>query len=624
MTLGQQEINHHPLLATVLALQQAGHHSQAIQMLADQDPYFYDQVEMKALYGVLTHFSQAMITRTPALCYIQALLYRRMGQFQQATQLLATVKAAYAAAHQYQGVVHCTLEQARLAQQQGDFQRTRHYIQTEIQPLLNQHLPSALRLQAHCLLQLAESWLGEGERALAHTYTKQALALYVESDDRYGQLLAELWLARRALDAGEYGIVRRHLYNAQQHMTGESLGTLAEAALLHSELLLAWYQRSLEKALQSAQSYLSLADTEPYSQHRLEARLLLGNLYRELRQYRTATSWYTETGTLIEQLDYPAYSARLQAEIAWLYLLEGQISAARALLDGPIRKVPAEMATGEQQAAVACPKLCLTQMRRQVVRAITHLLDGEWQQADALLDEALLVYRGRGDELTVCALQLYRGYSALHQANSQMMLQQLEPAFRWLATHQIATFPDWWHPKILAEVCSHALLCNLYPELVEQILVKHLGKASLPALKLMEKTDDIELRRQIYRLQQVIRGYNVSSLEQVRDSPNKQVIQELLGQGDLCAETYHELENELMTAHHRQYPNPTIIAVFGLYIKGRSRAEIAKTLSCSLENVRNYITLIYQHFELPAQRFQSREARKQKLIEVARTRGFIY
>ena len=112
----------------------------------------------------------------------------------------------------------------------------------------------------------------------------------------------------------------------------------------------------------------------------------------------------------------------------------------------------------------------------------------------------------------------------------------------------------------------------------------------------------------------------------IRDSssPNKQVIEELLGQGELCAETYHELENELMTAHNRQSPNPTIIAVFGLYIKGWTRAEIAKTLACSSENVRNYITLIYQHFDLPVERFRNREARKQKLIEVARVRGFIY
>lgn len=628
MTLGQYEINRHPLLATVLALQQAGHYGQASQVLADQDPYFYDQVEIKVLYGVLAHFPQPLIAQKPALCYVQALFCRRMGQVQQATQLLTAAKAAYAATNQHQGVIHCTLALARLAHQQGDVQSAHRYLQTEVQPLLDLHFCPAHRLRAHCALQMAESWLAQDALALANTYAQQALTLYAGAGDRYGQLLAELWLARCALDKGAYATVRHHLDNAQRQMTPAPLGALAEAALRHGELLLAWYQRALEDALQGTQSYLRVADTEPYSSDRIEARLLLGNLYRELRQYRTAASWYAETGALIEQLGYPNYGARLQAEIAWLHILEGQLSVARALLDAPtsstVEGIGAAQAPTQQPPRPEPQQGSLAQTKRQVVRAVLHLLDREWRQADARLDEAMAVYEGRGEWLALCVLRLYRGYSALQQGDASTMLQQFELAFQWLAAQQIATFPHWWHPKILAEVCSHALLCNLYPGLIEQILVKRLGKASLPSLKLLEKTDDIELRRRVHRLQQIIRGFSVSTLNQVSGGPNRQVIQELLGQGDLCAETYHELEHELMTAHHRQCPNPTIIAVFGLYIKGRTRAEIAKTLACSLENVRNYITVIYQHFDLPAQRFQGREARKQKLIEVARARGFIY
>lgn len=628
MTLGQHEISRHPLLATVLALQHAGHYGQASQVLADQDPYFYDQVELKVLYGVLAPFPQALIAQKPALCYVQALFARRMGQFQQATQLLLDAKATYAAANQHQGVVHCSLELARMAQQQGNAQSARHYLQTEVQPLLEEKLRPAHRLQAHYALQMADSWLAQGNLAVAHSFAQQALTHYADNGDCYGQLLAELWLTRRALQAGAYDTAHRHLAKAQQQITAAPLGTLAEAALRHNELLMAWYQRALETALQSAESYLSVADTEPYSRDRIEARLLFGNLYRDLRQYNTATSWYAETNAMIEQLGYPTYGTRLQAEIAWLHILEGQIPAARALLAESRQDLQKGITTNQEPVrqpqtleAQPCPRV---QTRLQVAQAMLHLLDGEWAQANALFDETLAVYAERGDWLTVCALRLYRGYSALHQGDTSTVLRQLEPAFRWLAAQQLTTFPHWWHPKILAEVCSHALLCDLYPEIVEQILVTHLGKTSLPSLKLLEKTDDIELRRQVFRLQQIIRGFSVSTLDQVRDSPNKQVIQELLSQGELCAETYHELESELMTAHNRQYPNPTIIAVFGLYIKGWTRAEIAQTLACSLENVRNYITLIYQHFDLPAERFQSRESRKQKLIEVARERGFIY
>lgn len=628
MTLGQDEISRHPLLATVLALQQVGDYDQASQLLADQDPYFYDQVAIKLFYGVLAHFPQPFVAQKPALCYVQALFARRMGEFQQATQLLLDAQATYAATNQHQKVVHCGLELARLAQQRGDAVHAHHYLQTGVQPLLGQQLRHALRLQAHYALQMADYWLGQGNLTVAHTYAQQALTHYADSGDHDGQVLAELWLARCALHVGEYGKGRHHLENAQEQITAAPLGALTEAALLHSKLLLAWYERALDAALQTAYNYLNVANIEPYSRHRIEARLLLGNLHRDLRQYQAAMSWYAETNTMIEHIGYPTYSARVRAEIIWLHILEGQLPTARALIAGGSPQPREGAATNEtcisQPLRLAEPQCHGEQIRLQVARAMVHLLDGEWAQANTIFDETLAVYAEQGDWLTVCALRLYRGYSALHQGDTNMILRQLEPAFRWLTTQQLTTFPHWWHPKILAEVCCHALLCNLYPAIVEQILVTQLGKVSLPSLKLLEKIDDIEVRRQIYRLQQIIRGFSASTLDQVRDSPNKQVIEELLGQGELCAETYHELENELMTAHNRQSPNPTIIAVFGLYIKGWTRAEIAKTLACSSENVRNYITLIYQHFDLPVERFQNREARKQKLIEVARARGFIY
>jgi DNA-binding NarL/FixJ family response regulator len=175
----------------------------------------------------------------------------------------------------------------------------------------------------------------------------------------------------------------------------------------------------------------------------------------------------------------------------------------------------------------------------------------------------------------------------------------------------------------LAEVCTHALLSNLYPALVEKILVQQLGKASLPFLKLLDTTDDIELRRQALRLQQMISG-GANPAAHLPASLSKRVIEELLAQGHLRAEAYRELETELMTAANRLTPNPTIIAVFGLYVQGWTRADIAAELQCSTENVRNYITIIYNHFGLPAYRFHKREARRQKLIDVAQTRGFIY
>ena len=97
----------------------------------------------------------------------------------------------------------------------------------------------------------------------------------------------------------------------------------------------------------------------------------------------------------------------------------------------------------------------------------------------------------------------------------------------------------------------------------------------------------------------------------------------LLCNGELQAERYPYLEQELMTANYRRLPNVTLLAVFGLYINGVSRNEIATQLECSIENVRNYITQIYRHFGIAARAFSTRRARWQRLVEIARERGFI-
>ena len=369
---------------------------------------------------------------------------------------------------------------------------------------------------------------------------------------------------------------------------------------------MAWHQRAFATALPLAEQYLTVANARSYSLEQIEARLLLGNLHRDIGDYQLAHSWYVDANTVIEQIGYQGYLPRLQAELAWLYLLEGEFSVARAVVE---QEMPTTLPI--QRAAL------------QVILAVLEMLDGEWEAADDLLAEAAAFYTKAGNRLGLCTLQLYRAYNALHQDKTMVALQQLEEALRWLRKQELTAFPQWWHPKILAEVCTHALLSNLYPELVEQILVQHLGKTSLPFLKLLDTTADIELRRRALRLQQRIMGSG-DPVTHLSAGANKRVIEELLDQGNLRAEAYRELEAELMTATNRLTPNPTIIAVFGLYVKGWSRAEIAEELECSTENVRNYITIIYNHFGLPAFRFHKREARRQKLIEVAQARGFIY
>ncbi|MCB0111745.1 MAG: response regulator transcription factor, partial [Caldilineaceae bacterium] len=75
------------------------------------------------------------------------------------------------------------------------------------------------------------------------------------------------------------------------------------------------------------------------------------------------------------------------------------------------------------------------------------------------------------------------------------------------------------------------------------------------------------------------------------------------------------------TAQRRGRPNPVLLAVFGLYLDGATVKEIAQTLQRAPSSIRNYITLIYQIFELEADDYPSLQVRRSHLVELARIRG---
>ena len=638
----EHESNLYPWLTRIFALQQAGRYTQAVEDLASQDACIYDTIDLHYFYKLLLNFPQAWLstavdqpTELPmnllanqkplgtadqsadpsaplptvvkaGFHYLQAIWLWRNGQLLEANWHLTQAKLAYVTCEQPQGAVRATLALARLAHPQEGWPLAHRYLFDEVQPFFAQQQVDDPILQAHCYLQMAEVVRDQGDWSTATHYAHQALNCYQTLHHAYGQVLIHIWLVSYALHCGDRPAAQTHLQAAQEQAVRANLGQPVEAQLLYGELLMAWHQRAFATALPLAEQYLTVANARSYSLEQIEARLLLGNLYRDIGDYQLAHSWYVDANTVIEQIGYQGYLPRLQAELAWLYLLEGEFSVARAVVE---QEMPTTLPI--QRAAL------------QVILAVLEMLDGEWEAADDLLAEAAAFYTKAGNRLALCTLQLYRAYNALHQDKTMAALQQLEEALSWLRKQGLTAFPQWWHPKILAEVCTHALLSNLYSELVEQILVQHLGKTSLPFLKLLDTTADIELRRRALRLQQRITGSG-DPVAHLSASPSKWVIEELLDQGNLRAEAYRELEAELMTAANRLTPNPTIIAVFGLYVKGWTRAEIAKELQCSTENVRNYITIIYNHFALPAFRFHKREARRQKLIEVAQARGFIY
>jgi len=91
----------------------------------------------------------------------------------------------------------------------------------------------------------------------------------------------------------------------------------------------------------------------------------------------------------------------------------------------------------------------------------------------------------------------------------------------------------------------------------------------------------------------------------------------------LCRDALPALQRRFTTAQQRNKPNPVLLAVFGLYVQGATVKEIATQLQRAPSSVRNYITTLYQIFELPLNNASGLQARRKQLRMLAQQQGFI-
>lgn len=205
----------------------------------------------------------------------------------------------------------------------------------------------------------------------------------------------------------------------------------------------------------------------------------------------------------------------------------------------------------------------------------------------------------------------------------QKLSQEFVQAIGWLAQRHTDYAPFWWHPALLSELCAQALALDLYPEVVERIFLNHLRAAGKDALRTLLYTTTPAIAQRAYRLLHALGDAVTDLVAHLPAGTAKTMLAALLQSGKLIPATYPRLEQELMTAAHRPKPNPTLMAVFGLYVNGASRGEIAEQLECSLPNVRNYITAIYDHFGIKTTGFATQRARWKALVAMAKEQGFM-
>ena len=541
------------------------------------------------------------------LCYVEGLLLARQGDIQAAIKRLERARFSYTIADpQVNQAVRCSLELARLYCSREHFQAAYHHLQTEVEPLIAKGKVTDPALCARFYLRMAELTPDIGLLPATATYARQALKHYRAVGDRIGELRALLRLILPLRHQGEFAEAATHLTLAQECLSDGMMTDLDRARVLNAEIHFHWYRGQLATALPLAEAYVALADRVPTSNFRVYARMLLGNLHRDLGHFDAAAQWYTHARQLIIELDYPLYTPWVDAQEAWQALVQGQWQQARTLI----------------YAALQTADLGQT-MSFQVTLALLHLQAGQVVVAERLVAEALAYYEQSGDELAACTLYAYQALIAHRRGQAETRRQGLTQAFGWLNRQHFDYLPLWWHPDHMSELCVQALALDLYPETAERILLTHLRTAGKEALRRLHNIGTPAAAQRAYRLLQALGDTAADLVAHLPDERAKRVLLTLLDSGQLLPAAYPRLEQALMTAAHHPKPNPTLLAVFGLYVNGIDREEIAEQLGCSLPTVRNYITAIYEYFGLKANDFVTRRARWKQLVTRAKECGFI-
>ena len=594
------------LYEQVVAALTAQHYEQAAALLAEHIHLLLEIFPGTQLRHLMVRMEAELAPPNADLLYSEATLMLRAGHFESAIVQLQQAQVLYWKAKRQVQAIRCTVDIARSYFNQVNYQMAIHYLTDEAKPLLDQSTQVPAVVRADYLLQMANLATDTGHLEASTEYARQALDYYIRSGNLPGQFRSQLRIARNDMQCGNYLEAQSRLQLIRQYFHIGKLGAPSEGLLLNAEIHLRWYQHQLDAALRLTQLYLKLADHEqlPYAQ--VYARILSANLYRDKHDYIRAKEWYDETERLLNKLEFYFYQPWLDAQRAWLFILQGELA----------------------QAEVHCAQALLTtdwgqQMSFQVEKAVIHLLQGQIEHAENLLQQSLIFYENSGDRLASCAIRIYLAYAAIQRHDSNSLLGHLEASFVPMAELQIDALPYWWHPEVVAEVCCQAIVADLHPMMVKGIITKRLGQHSAPALTKLLDADDLDIRNQAQLLLNTVTGQTVTLLEHLEECPAKQVLLELLGKGYLLVDGYSRLEAELTTAKLRRSPNVTLMAVFVLHTRNVKRTVIAKRLGCSIENVRNYITRIYQQFGLPMKGFRSREERRQRLVAIARERGYI-
>ncbi len=593
-------------LEEVRAVLQNERFQEAGRLMAESIEMLLDGASLSSIRSLLTMFPTRQFEEDAYLRFVEGMIYVRRGRPTEALNLLERARFSFVHTERdYGRAVVCALEMSRVRQSHDDFRTAYYHLYDEVAPLISAGLVQDPLARGQYFLRLAELAPDMGKLQESNETAAKALRIFRDVGDMAGQFRALARLATTACEVGDLYEAESKIDLAAQCLANGDLGKNAQARLLNLRLHLAWYQGNLERALRLAEDFRNLADVEQFPIYRLYARILTGNLLRGLGRFQEAGRWYAETQELIHKLGHERYQPWLDVQVGWLSALAGRLDEARALVQSALQ-------TSDLGQA----------MSFKVFLAVVNILDGHLGVAQTLLNESHTFYTASGDELSVCAIGFYQALVALHLGDETTTLELLTRSLGWMDRQRIDYFPHWWHPGLIAEACAFAAVAPCCGDTGERLMLRRLRREAAPALRRYVLDADPNRRQHARRLLRVLGVSPMDVLDGVRKESVRSVLEEHLLDGRLRWEGFHELWSELVSANHRRTPNPSMVAVFALFVNGASRREIAGRLGCAASTVRNHITVIYHHFGLPDPGGQ-RHIRQDRLVEIACERGFI-
>ncbi len=525
------------------------------------------------------------------------------GKLDQALVYAEAARALYNDTGRVGGEVLACLLLAQIHHRREDLGAAMLYTE-EVSTLLTRYpaLPPDVQAEAYFgLARLAPDvgWLSQGLH-----FGQQALHYYEQSRHVGGQLNAILLIGATARQMGRFQMGAAYLEMARSRLALSTPPPWTLAWLRNSEIHNHWYQGDFAEAAAIGQEAIFHADQQQLGKYRVYQRLSRANVLRGWGRYAEAADLYKEADQLLTEIGFELFRSWIDINRAWLDILVDNYAGAR-------QRIFRSLQTTDRGQTASF----------NVFLAALYSLTARYHDAQELLRQSLNFYQTSGDELSIFALRCHLAYVYLKTGQIERAEEEMALGFGWAAQWNVDYFPHWWHPQIMATVCTHAFVADLQASLAERILVKHLGEQAIPELQQLLTHRNAVTRQRAADVLDLLNVHLLNQITEAADEPIRRLLAELFADGRIQVQKLPTLA-ELLSTRGDARANPVLLATFGLYLDGTDRRAIADLTARSESTIRNYITLIYDRFGLD--NFDgSRRERAQQLRRLAIEAGFI-